>query len=837
MLASYQWLKELSCVEASPEEVAEKLTSAGLEVEALDHRARNIEGVVVGEVRAKRKHPERDKLSIVTVFDGESEQEVVCGAPNVPEPGGRVLFARFGAKLPGGFEIGERKLGGVLSRGMICSESELEIGEGAEGIFVFEPEEWSPLPEPGADIVEAMALADTIFEVGLTPNRPDCLGHFGLARDLAVLFGRKFTPPLPRAPEHLASASPAPVAEGASRFELSSTWEGSAAEAREFDAAGLGPVSVEIRDADRCPRYGAALVLGVTVGPSPFWLRYRLHCLGLRSVSNLVDATNLVMLETGHPIHGFDLERVRGRRIVVRLADEGEALTTLDGEERTLTADDLLICDGEGPVAIAGVMGGASSEITEATRNVLIECAYFDPRSVRRSSRRTGLHTDASHRFERGVDPDDIGAVLGRISTLMAELGCGAVVPQGLDEVARTIERREVSLRDASVESLLGVAVPRATSRGILEGLGCRLLEESEDAMRFELPSGRPDLGREVDLIEEVIRIHGYDKIPTRIPRVRASESGTPERVRFEMRLREAASATGLYEAINYSFVSPADLARVRVSTDAISLQNPLSEERSVMRTSLLPGLAEVAARAQRHGATGVGLYELGRSFHPADAPLPEERSWLAIFLLGSRQGWIGDPRAVDFFDAKGQVEALLHDLTGLEAALVEADSLDERAPYLHPRRRAAILLGGRRVGHLGELHPDIGDALGIEGRGVYAELEVIELAAVALEAGLPQAKALPKFPAVTRDLAMVLRDEFTAGEVAEALLEEGGELAESVRLFDLYRGSQVPDGHRSLAFRVVYRSPEGTLTDKKVDKVHGRLTKSAIRRFDAAIR
>ncbi|MBC7171464.1 MAG: phenylalanine--tRNA ligase subunit beta, partial [Polyangiaceae bacterium] len=359
MLASYAWLKELTGVDARPEEVAERLTSAGLEVEGLERKGTSLENVVIAEVRGLRPHPSADKLRLVTLFDGELEQEVVCGAPNVPEPGGRIVFARLGATLPGGFKLEERAIRGVVSRGMICSETELGIGEGGEGILVLTDDEPAT---PGTPVVEALGLDDTIIEIGLTPNRPDCLGHLGLARELALLYRLPFSPP--------------------------------GVDALSTDPATVDGVTVTIEDAARCARYGAALVLGGVVKPSPFWLRYRLHCLGLRPISNLVDATNLVMLEQGHPIHGFDLAKVRGRSIVVRTAREAETMPTLDGVERRFLAEDLLICDAEGPVAVAGVMGGAGSELGADTRDVLIECAYFDPRSVRRTARRLGLHTD-----------------------------------------------------------------------------------------------------------------------------------------------------------------------------------------------------------------------------------------------------------------------------------------------------------------------------------------------------------------------------------------------------------------------------------------------------------
>jgi len=837
MRASLEWLKALTGVSAPAAEVAERLTSIGVEVESIELRGRGLDGVVVAEVREVSAHPKSKKLSLVRVHDGEGEVEVVCGAPNVPAPGGRVLFARVGSTLPNGMAIGEREVAGVLSRGMICSETELDIGTGSDGIFVFGDAD--PDASPGTPVAEALSLEDAIFELGITPNRPDCLGHLGLARDLAAVYGVPFEVPVPRAPSRGAHAGEALFAEGMPRIGLH--FAGTISEIGQ--PGRLLDVGVTIEDAERCPRYGAALVLGVTSAPSPFWLRYRLHCLGVRSISNLVDATNLVLLEEGHPIHGFDLAHVRGRRIVVRCAHEGETMRTLDDIERALNVDDLLICDGEGPVALAGVMGGADSELRDDTTDVLIECAYFDPRSVRRSSRRLGLHTDASHRFERGVDPNAIPRVLARAASWMARLGGGTVVAEAIDVVAKAIEPVTIRLRHERLTRLVGTPVDSSETRTILERLGCEVALSDEAGapdVRFDVkvPTFRPDLGREVDLIEEVARIRGYDKLEPRVPRVRPSRTGTPAPILFERQLRQAAAAAGLFEAITYSFVAPGALAAARVDAHAVPLKNPLSEERSVLRTSLLPGLAEAASVSARHGATDVALFELGTTFHrtPAAEPLPEERRALAFLLWGAPERWLGDRRPYDFYDAKGAAESIL---SALGAGPVEArldDALDQDAPHLHPRRRARLSVGGHSFGSVGELHPEVAEALGLEGRPVYVEFDVPALRAALVAAGLPQAHALPRFPATTRDVAMLVDEALLAGDIERALLE-ADDLVESVSLFDLYRGEHVPEGQKSLAFRVRYRDPGATLTDARVDRTHAALLALAQGRFAAELR
>jgi phenylalanyl-tRNA synthetase beta chain len=826
MLVSFRWLQELCPVEADVAEVARRISLAGLEVEAMEDKGANLSGVVVAEVRAKSPHPKKDKLTLVTVFDGEDEHEVVCGASNVPEPGGRILFARSGAVLPNGIEIASRKVGDVESSGMICSEAELDIGADAGGIFIVDSDNGAL---PGTGVADALDLHDTILDISLTPNRPDCFGHVGIAREIGVLFGVGYEPRKAAGPPRTFAAGGA-FQSGEPTTKLIPLWD---TKSETVGAPELPAISVEIADGDRCPRYGAALVSGVKVAPSPFWLRYRLHNLGLRALSNVVDATNLILLEWGHPIHGFDLARLGGSKVIVRRAADREKMVTLDGVERTFTVDDLLICDGKGPVAVAGVMGGLDTEIRDDTKDVLIECAYFDPRSIRRTSRRLGLQTDSSHRFERGVDPEAIPQVLASAASLIAELGGGAAATTAIDRIAIAHEPVPIHFRPTRAARLLGTPVSKDESLGILESLGCRLVEQSDDAITAEAPSWRPDLKREVDLIEEVARVRGYDEIPTAVPRVHPSEAGTAGLLKFIDRLRDAAATSGLYEAVNYGFVSTDDLRKARVSTDAVPLANPLSEERSVMRTSLLPGLTAAATRAQRHGATEVRLFELARTFHPSDDVLPRENTLLAIVLSGDRSGWIGGEQSFDLYDGKGVIQAVIDRAFGQAPDLV----VGEVPGFLHPKRSAIVTLASRPVGFVGEIHPDVGDDLGLIGRVIYAELDVLGLYALSEELGPTQASGLPKFPAVARDIAMLVREEFSAGEIANALREASEGLAESVRLFDLYRGDQIPDGNRSLAFRVTYRDPAGTLTDKRVDKVHASLAKLASDRFEATIR
>jgi phenylalanyl-tRNA synthetase beta chain len=829
MLASHAWLEELTGLRLDPKEVAARLTAAGIEVEAMTPVGQGLQRVIVAEVRSMRPHPKRDKLQLVTVFDGQAEQEIVCGASNVPAPGGRVVLATLGAKLPFGLEIAERELAGVVSRGMLCSERELDIGTAESGILVLDS---STRAEPGEAVSAALGLSDTIYELGLTPNRPDCLGHLGLARELCALFEAPFTPPQPR-PVSRCLAPPSelwPQREAA--FEL-----GLGAASSNPSAPGVQPVRVEIADGARCPRYGAALVVDTRIGSSPFWLRYRLHRLGLRAISNVVDATNYVLMLFGHPIHAFDYAKVRGSRIRVRLAGDGERIRTIDGQERVLCADDLLICDGEGPVALAGVMGGQDSEIGENTQRVLIECAYFDPRSIRRTSKRTGLHTDSSHRFERGVDSGQVRAVLAYAASLIAELASGAVIAEGLDLVASPLPASSIALRMARVQALLGKRFEPSIVEKLLRRLGCVSVANAE-SLQVEAPTHRPDLTREIDLIEEVARVSGYDTLPTALPSLAPSKEGTHAVIGFVRRLREAAAAAGFDEAINYAFLAPAQLRAARAPSQALRIVNPMSEERSVMRTALLPGLLANLRQAQNQQQKRFACFELARVFEPKPSQaLPEERHQLGLLCWGQRRDWYEEGEAFDFYDAKAAVEAVIRPFCGRLPDLMVDDLLVRDAPELHPKRCARIHLGGRVIGIMGELHPEIVSAFELEGRPVWAVLEVGALAEAIASFGPPRVAELPRFPSAARDIAVVVKEAQAAGEVATALRDAGGPHVEAVTLFDIYRGEPVPAGAKSLAFHMVYRDAGATLTDKVVDALHAKVVRAAEERFGGSVR
>jgi phenylalanyl-tRNA synthetase beta chain len=802
MKASVRWLREL-CPQLPDDAnaLAARFTDAGLEVEAIHEFGSGAEACVVAAVVSIRPHPSRRGLRLVTVDAGRSRQEVVCGAPNVPEPGGLVVLAPLGAHLPAkAMTIERREIAGVPSEGMLCSEAELGLGDDADGILVLAD---SKAPA-GAGFATAFPLArDTILELGLPANRADGLGHLGLAREAAALFGVPFTPPVVP-----------PEQKGKSEHDLAKH------------------VSIDLDDPERNPHYGASVLVGARIGRSPLGMRWRLTALGVRPISNVVDVTNLVMFEYGHPMHAFDLDKLRGGGIVVRRAKERERLVTLDGVDRELSSDDLVICDREGPIALAGVMGGGNSEISASTARVLLECAYFDPRGVRRSARRHGLHTESSHRFERGIDWGDTRDALAHATALAADLAGAQVVggPRVLE--ARALARKTVTLRYERLSSLLGTEVSQGEASAILERLGFAGGSGEPRVESWTVPSHRADVSREVDLIEDIARVRGYDKIPTELPAIRPSRDAGP-REGLLRRARRAAVDLGLSEAVTYGFVSPRDLQIVGAPAPAVVLRNPLREDQSVMRTTLLPGLLHVLSRAHRHGERDARLFSVGSLFLAPDHGAPQERLGFAALIAGARPAWLGKAQAMDVWDAKGLAEGFVSRLVRREAS-VARPSPSERPSHLHPRGAAWIEVQGVRVGALGPLHPDVADAFDI-GESVVVEFDLDALDAIGVR---PVAfTALPRFPATLRDIAVVVRNDVAAGDLEQAVRQAAGDLAEHVALFDRFVGGAIPASHASLALRVVYRAHDRTLTDAEVDERHARVLAEIQSRFGGQLR
>lgn len=811
MKVSVNWLSEfVAGLPTDPAILIDALTSVGLEVEGSTTFGEGLEALTLVEVVSIEKHPARDKLRLVTVSLGVGgTQTVVCGASNVPPPGGIVVLAPLGTHLPAvNMTLTPRDIGGVTSEGMLCSETELGLASEAEGILTFAPKAFPA----GKRFLEAFPSAhDTVLELGITPNRPDALGHVGVARDLAARLGLKF------APREVARRS-SDDSELQKRVQLSN------------------------EAPDLCPRYGAAVVDGVTVRRSPEWLRWRLFSLGIRPISNVVDITNLLLLEYGNPMHAFDLERVAGKRVVVRRARDKEPMKTLDGKAHELNSTDLVIADERQPSALAGIMGGAVSEIQDDTTSVFLECAYFEPTQVRRTARRLGLHTDSSYRFERGVDYGALETVLARACELLTELGGGTPVPGQWFVDGQPAKSLEIRLRGARLNALLDVEVDFDQALSFLTSLGFDVTSRSDSEATVRGASHRPDVTIEADLIEEVARMIGLDRIPTKLPVMIPASTTAPNGL--ERRCRSAARELGLSEAVCYAFVSEGVLKTLSAPAPLVRLQNPLSEDRDVMTTSLLPGLLESFGRAQRHGESSIALFSVASVFVTASAKesatrrrtdedravLPEERSTCALLLGGERWAYLQKPSLFDVYDVKGMAVALIERLVGRTP---EVRSTKTHA-HLHPRAAADLTVGDVVVGRFGTLHPDVCDALELDTTAVH----VAELDLAALETLAPvhsRFSPIPRLPAVTRDIAVEAPDALLVGDLRAAIETSAGDLCESVELFDVFRPEAAD--RRSLAFRLVYRDPKAstdperarTLTDKEVDarqaKVVARVT------------
>ncbi len=763
MRVPLSWLRDLAPVDASVDDLVHHLSDLGLAVESVDAVGGGLDGVVVAKVLALRPHPDADRVQLVDVDAGDgAARQVVCGAFNMAE-GDHVPLATAGAVLPNGMEIGRRKVRGQWSEGMLCAPDELGLPGGHDGILVLPPH-----TVPGAPLAEALGIApDVVFELEVNPNRPDALSVAGVARDLAARLGVPFALPEPQVHE---SGRPA----------------GSMA-------------TVEIADPDLCGRFAARVLTGVQVGPSPQWLAARLTMAGMRPINNVVDASNYVMLELGQPNHPYDLARLGGRGLRVRRAREGEQLVTLDDVTRTFTGDDLLICDAEdAPVGIAGIMGGASSEIGDATAEVLLEVAWFQPLSVARTAKRLGLRTEASARFERGCDPDMVPRAADRFCELLG--GAASVAPGVIDVRGELPERPRVRLRTSRVNALLGTDLGTDEIRGHLEPIGFSTEAVDDGTLEVTVPSWRPDSAIEVDLIEEVARHHGYMRIPRTVPPSAHTGTLTPYQ-RGRRLVRQILAGAGASEAWCTTFLAPGDLERAGLSGDAVRVVNPLATEESLLRTSLLPGLLKALAHNAAHRNPHVALFEVGRVFHrpPEGQQLPDEREVVAAAVGGAEA-----PEAVTVW---AQVaEGLLIGEHRLEAATV---------PGLHPTRAARVVAGDQPVGALGEVDPEVLEAYGVPGRVAWLELDLGVLLAVPHGEG--RYRPVSRFPSSDVDLSFTVPETVPAGEVARTIRAAGGDLLVSVALLDVFRGAQVGEGSRSLTFRLRLQAADRTLADDDI--------------------
>lgn len=785
MNTSLSWIKMfVPDLDVTAQEYTDAMTLSGTKVEGYEKLDADLENIVIGQIEKIEKHPDADKLIICQVNVGDKVTQIVTGAPNVKEgdkvpvvlPGGRVAGGHDGKKTPGGVKIKEGKLRGVDSYGMLCSIEELGstremYPEAPEyGIYIF-PED----AVVGESAIKALGLEDVVFEYEITSNRVDCYSVLGIAREAAATFGEKFVPPV--------------VKETGNNENVEDY------------------VKVRVEDTKLCTRYCARVVKNIKIGPSPKWMQRRLAANGIRPINNLVDITNYVMEEYGQPMHAYDLDKIANHEIVVRCARENEKFVTLDGQERTMDENVLMICDGEKPVGIAGIMGGENSMITDDVHTVLFEAACFDGPNIRLSAKRIGLRTDASGKFEKGLDPNNAQAAIDRACQLMEELGAGEVVGGMVDVYSKKKEPVRVPFEPEKINDLLGTELSREQMLSYLEKVE---LAYDENTNEIVAPTFRHDIFRTADIAEEVVRFYGYDNIPTTLPKGEATTGKLPFKLRIEEVARDVAEYCGFSQGYCYSFESPKVFDKLQIPEGdelrkAITISNPLGEDFSIMRTVSLNGMLTSLATNYNRRNKNVRLYELGNVYLPKELPLkelPEERMMFTLGMYGDG----------DFFDMKGVVEEFF-DQVGMHKKV----DYDPKAgkTFLHPGRQALICYEGDVIGYLGEVHPAVADTYGIGTRAYVAVLDILN---VVKHATFDRKyEGIAKFPAVNRDISMVVPKEVMVGQIEHMIAQRGGKILENYELFDIYEGSQIQEGYKSVAYSITFRSKEKTLEEAEV--------------------
>ncbi|MBP8129326.1 MAG: phenylalanine--tRNA ligase subunit beta [Candidatus Hydrogenedentes bacterium] len=798
MRISLNWLKEYVDIAVDPDQLARDMTMLGLEIEAIERPGADITQVYVGQILSIEQHPNADNLVVCKTDVGQGEPlQIICGAKNM-KAGDKVPTAIVGAKLAGGFEISKRKMRGVESYGMMCAADELGLGEDHSGLIIMDPD----IPV-GRDAKPYLGLDDVIFEIEVLPNRGDWASMIGVARELAARYGT---------PLRLPQISLRESGEPASKYS-----------------------SVTNDAPDLCPRYIGRVLRNVTIGPSPAWMCKRLLAAGQRPINNVVDVTNYVLLETGHPLHAFDYNLLAEHRIVVRRAHAGETMRTLDGETRVLTEQMLVIADAGRPQAVAGIMGGENSEVGEGTASVFLESAYFDPVSIRRTSRALGLMTESSQRFQRGADPEMARTAIDRAAALMQELA-GAEIAQGvLDAYPAPLPRREVTLRYARNNALLGAEVPPDSQRGYLTGLGFEITSTTPEACAVRVPTWRHDVAQEADLIEEVARFHGFGQFPATVPSVPPVEQRFAPEHRILGGLRRLLVGYGLTEVCNWTFSSEDDVRKAGLEEaylDMVRLQNPLSERQATMRSSLLPGLIHNVGLNVRHGSANLALFEIGPVYRPRPGQdLPDEPPTLGVALSGAAdaQHWSHSQRPADFYDLKGVAE------TVLAYFQAEATFAPLESKVFLQGQAAVVTVHDAIIGRCGRLHPQVLRQFDIPQDVYLLELTLSPL--LQRKTRHPQFQTFPTYPPSLRDLAVVVDDAVSAGALRDTAQRAGGKILERVDIFDVYRGKPVPAGKKSVALGFVFQSAERTLTDADTQKACDKILKALQREHKAELR
>jgi len=791
MKISYNWLKEYIDIDLEPEVLAAELTAAGLEASLVETLPEFFKSIRVGHVLSKEKHPDADKLSVCMVdLGGEEPQQIICGAPNIAA-GQNVAVASIGTSFPDGLKIKKAKLRGVESNGMICSERELDLSTDHSGIMVLDED-----ARLGMDMLEYLSGNDISIELDLTPDRSDALGHIGVARDLAALLGLEL-----RKPE----------------FELI-----------ESETPTSDLISIELEDTDACPRYAARIVRGVKIGDSPAWMRQRLQAVGIRSINNVVDAANYVLMETGHPLHTFDLRYIEGDKIVVRMAEDKEKITTLDGKERELDDSVLLICAGKKPVAVAGVMGGENSEVKDDTTDLLLESAYFKPVVVRRGAKKLQLSTDASHRFERGTDPNGIPFALDRLASMIVALAGGEITKGQVDAYPNPIKPLTVEFRVSRCNAVLGTDIPAETMSTILTGLGMTL-NIKDEVFDVSIPTFRPDITREIDLVEEIGRIYGYDKIP--VPQHFSIANKTSGRTPDQMREKiiDHLAAIGFNQIYGNGLLATEEHPMVFGDEEALLLANPLSRDMATMRSSLLTGMSKVAEYNLNRRQSDLKIFELGQ-VSTADTTIDtgaRETSHLAVLISGEirNQQWSQSAEAVDIFHMKGILASTFLDLFGISISFT---------PMNHALFSDAIsvFMGEEKIGVIGDLKTINQISKNIS--GIYAELRIPS------ELGLNRKIKFEKvsiFPSVERDLSIIIDSTVAYDQLEESIRKNAGKSLVYSRLYDIYEGKSIASGKKSLTFRLVFQNQKRTLTEKEIDKDFKRILRGLEDAYNATLR
>lgn len=795
MNTSLSWIKayvpELEC---SAQEYTDAMTLTGTKVEGYEKLDADLEKIIVGKILKIDKHPDADKLVVcqVQIDEEGTSTQIVTGAKNVFEgaivpvvlDGGRVAGGHDGSKTPGGIKIKKGKLRGVESNGMMCSIEELGSDRNMfpeapeDGIYIFNDNPDYADVKIGQSAISVFGMDDVIFEYEITSNRVDCFGVLGIAREAAATFRKPFVPPV--------------------------------VEVKENDEKTSDYISVDVQDNDLCKRYVARVVKNIKLAPSPLWMQQRLRSVGIRPINNIVDITNYVMEEYSQPMHAYDLDTIEDKKIVVRRANDGEKFVTLDGQERELDSSILMICDGKKPVGIAGIMGGENSMITDNVKTMLFEAACFDGTNIRLSGKKLGMRTDAQSKFEKGLDPNTAMEAINRACQLINELGAGEVVGGCVDIYPQPWQEKRLKLVPDKYNALLGTDIDKETMITYLKAIDMGYDEATDEIV---VPTWRQDLNCDADIAEEIARFYGYDKIPVSLPQGTATPGKMSYKLRIEQIIRGIVESFGFNESMNYSFESPKVYDKLLIAADdklrdVVTISNPLGEDYSIMRTTMLNGMLTSLATNFNRRNKNVKLYEIGNIYLPKALPLtelPDERSQISL-------GFFGDG---DFFNLKGVIEEIIEKL-GIKGLLTFNPKAE--LPFLHPGRKAEVVLNNEVIGYLGEVHPIVAGNYDLGTKAYVATLDILKL--VEKSSFDYKYKGIANYPAVTRDISMVMKKEILAGDVEAVIRKNGGKLLESYKLFDIYEGSQIAQGYKSMAYSIVFRAKDRTLEDKDINEV-----------------